>query len=125
MKREHDAAGPNPDSFRDHGQGSASQRRIWIQSTERVEVPFRSPDRSEPILVSDLCSLHQQSILVFAILAGITSEIEEAKIHAPSFSVAAGTGLEQWRRNHGRFGWKSAQIRAWFPLGRRPPPDVD
>ena len=81
MKREHDAAGTDPDARRDRGNRGAHHRGIGVEAAERMKVPLRRPDGVEAVCVRKLRSLHQQPVLGGATVALVAGEIEQAEVN--------------------------------------------
>ena len=53
LKRDNDTAGANLYSLGECRRRGAENSRIWIQSAERMKMPFRRPDRREAIVVGE------------------------------------------------------------------------
>ena len=67
------------DSFGNGRDCRARHRRIWIESAERMEVPFRRPNRLETVPVGEPGAFEQKTVLVAPFLGFVAREVEEAE----------------------------------------------
>ena len=64
LKRGNYTPGADFNPFRDRSKGCAQHRRIRVEPTETMKVAFRRPDRSEAMIVRELCRINHELIFV-------------------------------------------------------------